>query len=205
MTKARCSYQLHIQLTDTKPAPWRRIVVADSMNLASLHRAIQAVMGWRNQHLYEFEIAGQRYGIPDPDNPEDPTMDARRYTLGQLLQGQALSMRYIYDFADFWAHRIKLEATKPIDSAASLQQLPMCIDGRHACPPEDCGGPLGFASFIAAIQDPEHPQHQAARRLYPEDVHNSQFDLQRAQARLHSLALLQRGPATVAQQEAAFA
>ena len=205
MTKARNSYQLHIQLTDTKPAAWRRIVVADSMSLAALHRAIQAVMGWKNQHLYEFEIAGQRYGTPDADTPDDPTMDARRYTLGQLLQGQALNMRYTYDFGDTWVHRIKLEATTPLNSPAALHALPACLDGRHACPPENCGGPAGFASFITAIQDPLHAEHQAARRLHPGEFHSSQFDLQRAQARLHSLALLQRNPAVIAQSEPALA
>lgn len=204
MSKARCSYQLHIQLCDIKPSVWRRIAVADSMSLSGLHRAIQAVMGWKNQHLYEFEIAGQRYGIPDADTPDDPTMDARRYTLGQLLQGQTLSMRYIYDFGDFWAHRIKLEAVNPIDSPDMLQQLPACIEGRNACPPEDCGGPLGFANLVAALQDPLHPEHQAMRRWHPEDFRPTHFDLQRAQARLHSLALLQRSPSVSAPTMAAL-
>ena len=46
MAKIRCSYQLHIQLSDTKPAIWRRLVVADSTTLAHLHQTIQAAMGW---------------------------------------------------------------------------------------------------------------------------------------------------------------
>lgn len=24
-------------------------------------------MGWSDSHLHEFEIAGERYGMPDPD------------------------------------------------------------------------------------------------------------------------------------------
>lgn len=197
MTKTRCSYQLHIQLSDTKPAVWRRLVVADSMTLAQLHRAIQAVMGWQNRHLYEFEIAGQRYGQPDADTPDDPTMDARRYTLGQLLQGEALTVRYLYDFGDGWQHRIKLESIAPIASPAALHSLPMCMGGRNACPPEDCGGAPGFAQFVEAIQDSSHSGHAAARNLHPADFDAKNFDLQRAQARLHSLALL-RAPAPMA-------
>lgn len=190
MTKARYNYQLHIQLCDSKPAIWRRLVVADSMSLADLHRAIQAVMGWQNRHSYEFEIAGQRYGQPNADTPEDPTMDARRYTLGQLLQGQTLAMRYLYDLSAAWAHRIKLEATAPIGSTAALHSLPMCVGGRNACPPENCGGLSGFVDFLEAIQDPQHSGHQAARNLHPADFDAKHFDLQRAQARIHSLALL---------------
>ena len=157
MYKTRNSYQLHIQLCDIKPAVWRRLVVADAMTLAELHRAIQAVMGWQNRHLYEFEIAGQRYGQPNADEPEDPTMDARRYTLGQLLQGQALAIRYLYDFGDGWLHRIKLEACTPLPSPESLGNLPLCLDGRNACQPDHGSDganalPFDLASTQARIQ-----------------------------------------------------
>ena len=205
MPKIRHSYQLHIQLCETKPAVWRRLVVADSMTLADLHRAIQAVMGWQNRQPYAFEIADQRYGAPNPDWPEDPTMDARRYTLGQLLQGQALVVRYVYDFASNWVHRIKVEAATVIGSPAALHSLPMCMGGRNACPPEHCGGTAGFAEFVAAIQDATHPGHQAARKLHPADFDAKQFDLQRAQARIHSLALLRTNPATLTKPETLLA
>ena len=205
MPKTPNSYQLHIQLCDTKPAIWRRLVVAESITLAQLHRAIQAVMGWQNRHLYEFEIAGQCYGQPDADQPDDPTMDARRYTLGQLLQGQALAVRYLYDFGDGWLHRIKLESVAPIASPAALHSLPMCMGGRNACPPEDCGGPAGFADLLAALQDATHPGHQAAR-AQAAHFDAKHFDLQRAQARVHSLALLRaNAPVATPRAETALA
>jgi hypothetical protein len=34
-----------------------------------------------------------------------------------------------------------------------------CIDGENACPPEDVGGPGGYADFLAAIADPSHEEH----------------------------------------------
>ncbi len=147
MPKTPNSYQLHIQLCDTKPAIWRRLVVAESITLAQLHRAIQAVMGWQNRHLYEFEIAGQRYGQPDADQPDDPTMDARRYTLGQLLQGQALAVRYLYDFGDGWLHRIKLESVAPIASPAALHSLPMCMGGAQCLPARRLRRPRRLCRF----------------------------------------------------------
>jgi len=59
--------QLRIELTEVQPAIWRRIVVPESITLGRLHHVIQCVMGWRGGHLHEFEIAGERYGIPDPE------------------------------------------------------------------------------------------------------------------------------------------
>jgi hypothetical protein len=52
VSKNRCSYQLHIQLQDIKPAIWRRVVVADTTSLAQLHRIIQAAMGGVMGPLY---------------------------------------------------------------------------------------------------------------------------------------------------------
>lgn len=190
MAKIRCSYQLHIQLSDTKPAIWRRLVVADSTTLAQLHQTIQAAMGWENRHRYAFEIAGQHYGLPVADMPEDPTMDARRYTIGQLLQGQPLAVRYLYDFGDSWLHRIKLEACTPTGSPEALSSLPICLGGRNACPPEDCGGAPGFAQRLQALQDPQHPEHLSARRLQPAGWDAKHFDLAAAQRRIHALQLL---------------
>lgn len=187
MPKLRCSYQLHIQLCETKPAVWRRIVVSDSTNLAQLHGIVQAVLGWQQRQPYVFEIAGQRYGIPDADWPEDPTMDARRYTLGQLLQSQALPIRYHYDFSRGWQHRIKLESATPLPTPDLLQSLPICLGGRNACPPENYDCALGFADAVTAILDASHPQHAQAVRSLGADFAAKDFDLQLAQSRLRAL------------------
>lgn len=208
MPKIRCSYQLHVQLCDTKPAVWRRLVVSDATTLAQLHQIIQAAMGWENRHRYAFEIAGQHYGLPDADWPEDPTMDARRYTVGQLLQGNAMNVRYLYDFADGWLHRVKLEACTPIGSEAALTSLPICLGGRNACPPEQCGGTAGFADLLLAMQDlsnTQHPGHQAARRQHAFGWDAKHFDLAYAQSRIHALQLLRQGPHSKAKPETALA
>lgn len=208
MPKIRCSYQLHIQLCDTKPAVWRRLVVADSTTLAQLHQTIQAAMGWENRQRYAFEIAGQRYGMPDADWPDDPTMDARRYTIGQLLQGRALPMRYLYDFADGWLHRIKLEACTPVGSDAALMSLPICLGGRNACPPEGCGGTTGFADVLLAMQDlrnTEHPGHRFARRQHAAGWDAKHFDINHAQSRIHALDLLRTGASSKTKPETVVA
>ena len=180
MPKLRCSYQLHIQLCETKPAVWRRVVVADTTTLAQLHQTIQAVMGWPHATRYGFDIANQRYGLPNPDQPDDPTMDARRYTVGQLLQGKALPMRYAYGAGNLWLHRIKLEACSPIGSPAALTSLPMCLGGRNACPPVITSNAAHYQRLLDA-----HAQGHIDPTFDPKH-----FDVQEAQQRVHALQLL---------------
>jgi hypothetical protein len=64
---------------------------------------------------------------------------------------------YIYDFGDDWVHVLLLEKILPWDPEA---ELPRCIKGKRACPPEDVGGPYGYADFLEVLADPEHPDHQ---------------------------------------------
>ncbi len=41
--------------------------------------------------------------------------------------------------------------------------VPACVDGRRACPPEDCGGPWGYEELLAIFADPSHPEHAERR------------------------------------------
>jgi hypothetical protein len=33
------------------------------------------------------------------------------------------------------------------------------VDGKRACPPDDCGGVFGYENLLAIIADPEHDEH----------------------------------------------
>lgn len=55
--------QLKVQLRDVHPAVWHRVRVADRLPIADLHRVIQVLMGWKDEHLHRFRIHGQSYGI----------------------------------------------------------------------------------------------------------------------------------------------
>ena len=57
--------RLRIELLDTDPLVWRRVVVPEQINLHRFHELIQDVMGWGGCHLYEFECSGRYYGEPD--------------------------------------------------------------------------------------------------------------------------------------------
>lgn len=166
--------QLKIELAGIKPVIWRRIVVPESITLPKLHRAIQVTMGWMDCHLHEFEIAGERYGIPDPEFEwGEPVRSERRVRLGTAL-GSAKSFKYTYDFGDDWQHRIKVEKRLPPDP--ELSKCVLCVDGANACPPEDVGSEPGYMDFVAAMADPRHPEHLDLLDWYGGPFDPTQFD-----------------------------
>lgn len=148
-------YQLKITLKDSKPPIWRRVEVPDDITLARLHMIIQVAMGWTNSHLHMFTAGGVHYGVPHPDD-EMEIRDERRIKLNQLLAVPKQKLAYEYDFGDSWTHEVLLEQVREPEAGVTY---PRCTTGKRACPPEDCGGVWGYADFLEAITDPNHPQH----------------------------------------------
>lgn len=158
---------LHIELKWIEPAIWRRVAVPENITLGKLHTVIQFAMGWEGGHLHEFEIAGENYGTPDSDGWGPPVNPEARKSLIKALNGKK-TFRYLYDFGDGWDHRIKVEKKLP---AGACPQVPYCIDGANACPPEDIGGGPGYADFLEVMADPNHPEHEDML-----EWHGSTFD-----------------------------
>jgi hypothetical protein len=147
-----------------KPSIWCRVAVPENITLSKLHRVIQAVFGWSDTHLHEFEIDGESYGVPDAEwGP--PVISEQRKKLISVLHGKKM-FRYVYDFGDNWELRIKVEKTLP---AIIFPQVPCCIDGANARPPEDIGGASGYEDFLTALVDPNHPEHEAMLEWHGDD------------------------------------
>jgi hypothetical protein len=64
-------YELTITLPGIEPAIWRRIQVPSTILLCCLHDAFQAVMGWTDSHLHQFQKDGRYWGVPDDGGFED--------------------------------------------------------------------------------------------------------------------------------------
>jgi hypothetical protein len=148
-------YELKITIQDIKPPIWRRVQVTDC-SLAKLHDIIQTCMGWDGCHLHAFEIGGEQYGEPDPDGMME-TEDERKAKLSQVVARGFKKFSYVYDFGDNWDHIIQVEKVLPAEPGV---RYPRCMDGKRACPPEDCGGPWGYGDFLEAIHNPEHAEHE---------------------------------------------
>ncbi len=152
-------YQLKISLLEIEPEIWRRLLVPRGVRLDRLHEILQVAMGWTNSHLHEFRVGDTRYGEPDPEFDERDVRDERNVRLFEVAPGVNDSFLYEYDFGDSWEHLVVVE--KILTRPEGAGDLPVCLAGARACPPEDCGGVPGYESFLQAIGDPTHEEHQA--------------------------------------------
>jgi hypothetical protein len=148
-------YVVKVTLLGTSPPVWRRILVPRDITLQHLHRTLQTVMGWTNSHLHQFVV--QRRTFSDPRSRGGTKVaNENRTRLGELIWTVGASLLYEYDFGDGWRHQLLLEEVLTGDE--SFQQI--CVAGKQCCPPEDCGGPQGFAELLNALQDANHPGHE---------------------------------------------
>jgi hypothetical protein len=163
-------HQLKVTLKGTKPPIWRRVFVDGGQTLHHLHDVIQAAFGWYDSHLHDFEVGNRRYGIPHKDD-RSPVSDERRVSLDQVIS--AGKLRYTYDFGDNWEHDIIVEKTLDADDSVTV---PDCIGGRRATPPEDCGGPWGYAEFLGILADPNHPEYDERLEWIGQPLDPDAFD-----------------------------
>ena len=139
-------YQLRVALRLVTPMVWRRLLVTSDTTIAQLHAVLQTVMGWEDLHLHQLRIHGKAYGVYRDggilfdDNPHQVLLSDFRLRKGERFV-------YEYDMGDFWQHDIRLEQALPLDPK---RRYPICTAGEGDCPPEDCGGPAGYAALLAA-------------------------------------------------------
>ena len=146
---------MRITLKEVTPTVWRRLLVPGGVRLARLHDMFQAGMGWTDSHLHMFRIGDAIYGSQIDDFPEDE-LDERTVTVAGVLRGRRRFL-YEYDFGDSWEHEVVVE---DVATAALGLKFAVCVDGQNACPPEDCGGPGGYADLLAVLADPTHDEYE---------------------------------------------
>jgi hypothetical protein len=190
-------YQLKVVLQGISPMIWRRLLIRGDSTIADLHYIVQIAMGWSDDHLHQFRIHGKRYGIARmggisfSDDPES----VRLKDLGLRINERFV---YEYDFTDDWLHQIRVEA---ILAPELNRRYPVCIDGRRACPPEDCGGPWQFLALrqhysffhimqrlLEIIEDGGHQDHQEELEALHYWFYIDRFDRKGANRRLHDYA-----------------
>jgi hypothetical protein len=179
-------YQFKVTLMGIQPPIWRRVQVPSDVTLYRLHQIIQVVVGWTNSHLYQFVVKDGPtrlcYGEPDPDYGTD-MKSARRTRLSAVAPGEKARLVYEYDFGDGWEHEILVEKVLPREAGV---KYPVCLAGKRACPPEDCGGIWGYAEFLKTIADPNDPEHDTMVEWAGGDFDAEEFDLAEVNQRLGS-------------------
>lgn len=171
-------FQLKITIKDIKPPVWRRLLISSHCTFQTLHEAIQDCFYWVNDHLHEFIVRPKNdpYNgfhiqgkYPDGTDSQNSLFDdimENQIRLCDVFSEEQKSVAYIYDFGDNWEHEIRLEENFPHDD--SLRSF-ICVGGKRATPPEDCGGAWGYYDLIDILNNPNHPEHEEMKEWAGED------------------------------------
>jgi hypothetical protein len=204
-------HELKITLQGSKPPIWRRIAVPSDMQLSDLHYVIQIVMGWTNSHLHQFVIRNAKSKpaadelrklfqneqwdkieecmrrercISDTRFELENIEDERKVKLSELASEVKSKFIYEYDFGDGWDHDIEVVKIGP---PAEGVKYPVCLAGKFACPPEDCGGIWGYYEKLEILKDPKHKDYRDIRGWMPHSFNPERFNLEAINAELATL------------------
>ena len=167
-------YTIRISLKDVSPTVWRKLEIPSNVRLSHLAEILICAMGWEGYHLYQFKKGQDIYNEPDEDDEDDMDFgfvvprykyhNSHEYSLAQVLAQKGDKMTLEYDFGDGWEHQVSLSK---IESYTDEEPpFPRLISGKNACPPEDCGGPWGYAAlcqyYYTRKKDPNFPKEHYA-------------------------------------------
>jgi hypothetical protein len=181
-------YQIKVTLKEIRPPVWRRIQVTDETRLDRLHEILQILMGWADIHLHEFVVNGISYGDTSLDTGRD-LANEMKLNLSSLISREKTKFSYIYDWRDYWEHEILLEKILPLQTGT---RYPVCLAGKRACPPENCGGPSGYKELLEILGDPSHYGHEERFGWLSGDFDTEKFDVASINMRLQALGKKKR-------------
>ncbi len=164
--------RLRVTLREVEPKVQRVIDVPTAITLDELHDVLQVALGWTDLHLHQYRTDSAVYSIASEGWDDGSDTDEQ----GVRLSALPPRFDYLYDFGDGWTHDVEV--------LGSGEDAPGCVDGEGTCPPEDCGGPHGYAELLASLADPRHPEHQAMRDWVGDRLHA--FDRQATDRRVRN-------------------
>ena len=193
------AYQLKIQIQNSHPPIWRRIIVPAGLSFSQLSILLNEAMGWCGYHLTSFEFYHQKIRIEE--NLEEYDMwgwdEYEMLEAGETLIDEFLDdeqwFTYIYDFGDYWKHRVTIEKVLTDYENHYAQVLKYKGD----TPYEDCGGLSGYYELLEILDDPKNPEYKEMKE-WTKNHFTEEFDLERVNAKLRSLYLSDKvsGPMT---------
>lgn len=176
------------------PPVWRRILIPANWDFEQLNDVIQTAMGWEFAHIWLFKNKEQRPSEIIAMDDEgfgfgDPPKVAAEVLVSERFKHRGDPYFYTYDTGDSWEHCIVLEGFDESDAEEAA-----LLDGEGACPPEDCGGPPGYAEMVQIAADPAYPDPNEFREWLGLDKNEvrdlTRFDLKEAQDRVANLGYL---------------
>lgn len=126
------------------------------------------------------QLLPQGLRVVPPCSPCRAVLDRSVYGFATPEEQRAASPGY--DFGDDWQHQVSVES-----SIANVGDAILCTGGAPACPPDDCGGPLGYANLLRVPADPNDEEHQILKRWVGKRFAPEQFELEPVNERLATL------------------
>jgi len=164
---------------------WRRLRFPAHFTLHDLHRAIQAVTLFENDHLHQFVDENDQLYVPKSDAGlgffAAPSHSRREEetTAGAVLRKKGDNIRYEYDFGDGWDFPIKVESWEPFHKGEKPRIA--CLGGEKAGPVEDCGGTGGFLNLLKMLASPAPDEKDRwMLEMVGEDYDPERFDVDAA-------------------------
>src|ERR1700730_11930347 len=151
MVKTVCFKRLILRavLRQVSPMVIRLVSVSDQMPLLEFHDVFRTILGWNGDLGYIIRVHGQEFN------------SFRRKTRSKALHEFKLHRQekflYVCDTLHMWEWDVRV---LDIQDGAEADDVPLCLDGRGATPPESCGGPTGYRLMLkrqrdgAAMSDP---------------------------------------------------
>lgn len=147
-------YQFRIDLTGVKPPVWRRVQVPGNYSFKALHVAIQNLMDWLVYagSSYEFHVQNPSTGLAEGigcscyGRARFYGIDEPEFRISDYFSADNPRANYTCAHESRWDFAVRLEKILPADP---LELYPICIAGKRAAPPEDCGGASAYQQIQA--------------------------------------------------------
>jgi hypothetical protein len=167
--KPKHIFVFRVSLKDIRPSIWRTVQVPGCFTLGELHYVIQDIMDWSDAHTHCFEINGTRYGSSTSDEFSVTGLeDEHAHTLDSLNFTDKQRFTYVYDFDEQWVHYVLVSKIMPAsDFSETDWRYPVCLSGKRAGPPEDCGGLPGYERLVEAVNAPGKKKSRELLAFFP--------------------------------------
>ena len=192
MKTSKSALRFKITIAGIRPPAWRRIEVPGNSTFRDLHCFIEDAFerDFGDHHLF-VPLPKGRGGEPPRDDrevigftDEDPAPSVRsgwRARLSRYLRSPGDRMRYTrlaerFDFGEDRDHLVVFEGAEK--RPAGIIE-PVCLGGRRAAPPTDCGGLSGYYDLCRALSgDRDESESLRATGFYEEyhDYDSAYFD-----------------------------
>lgn len=155
-------FRIRVDLERSRPPIWRRLDLRSDLKLDALHQVLQAAFSWDNYHLWRFSIGSEAFDrksqhflcpwdVEEGEIEDEGGVAADEVRLDECVQDPGDTLGYVYDYGDHWQLALRLEAVLPLAADAPSA---VCVDGRRAAPPEDCGSLRDAEELAEVLDDP---------------------------------------------------